>query len=113
MSAINPHREEYETSDALKIAKDVSWVIKTLWSGAVVTILAAIWVAALAADVKVNAEKIDEAATKEQVQQVIESLKDIKGSLRDADDRQRNIQSQLDRVETEVENLKEEVDEQG
>lgn len=112
MSAINPHKAEYETPDGLKIAKDVSWVIKTLWTGAVVTVLAAIWVAALAADVKQNTDKIEEAATKEQLELVIESLKDIKGSLKDADDRQRSIQSQLDRVETEVENLKEEVDEQ-
>jgi hypothetical protein len=102
MSAINPVPAEYGSSDSLRIAKDISWVIKTLWSGAIVTVFAAVWVAALAADVKTNAEKIDKAATQAQVATVIEALDDIKSSLRDADTRQRAIQTDVAKLEAQV-----------
>ena len=105
MSKINPQRHEYETPDGLSVAKDIAWVIKTLWSGAVVFILASVWVIALAQDVKTNSEKIDEAATREQMAQVLEGIKDIKKSLNEADDRQRAIKSQVDKLETKVDSI--------
>lgn len=102
MSAVNPHKSEYDTPDGLKIAKDVSWVIRTLWGGGVIFCLAAYWVIALAQDVKTNTSKIEEAATKEQVQQVLDALTELKQDIRDVDTRQRSIQSQLDKVEERV-----------
>jgi len=106
MSIVNPNSREYETKDGLEIAKDVAWVIKTLWSGAVVFILCAVWVISLAQDVKTNTEKVSEAATAAQMAQVLEGIKDIKGSLNDADKRQREIKSQVDKLEQQVEDIK-------
>jgi len=106
MSIVNPNSREYETKDGLEIAKDVAWVIKTLWSGAVVFILCAVWVISLAQDVKTNTEKVSEAATAAQMAQVLEGIKDIKGSLTAADERQREIKSQVDKLEQQVEDIK-------
>jgi len=106
MSTINPRNSEYESADALKLAKDVSWVIKSLWSGVAVIVLATVWIVALAQDVKNNSDKIDRAATAEQMAQVLDGIKDIKGSLKDADARQRDIQRQVDKLEQQVEDIK-------
>lgn len=106
MSFINPKDKDFETSDGLKVARDIAWVIKTLWTGAVVTVLAAVWVVSLAQEVETNTAKIEEAATKDQMTTVIDALNDIKGSLTAADTRQRGIKSQLDKVTADVDTLK-------
>ena len=105
MSKMNPTKAEYESHDGLSIAKDIAWVIKTLWGGAVVFVLATVWVVALAQDVKSNTENLEEAATQEQMAQVLEGIKDIKKSLNEADDRQREIKSQVDKLEAKVDSI--------
>lgn len=112
MSAINPSKQEYETPDGLKIAKDVSWVIRTLWTGAVVTVLAAIWVAALAADVHSNTEKIEEKASTEQLAAVAATLERIEGKIDEQGKEQQKIKESTIRLETKVEAL-EKVSEQN
>lgn len=102
MSVINPKKQEYETPDALKIAQDVSWVIRTLWAGAVVIVLGAWWAATLAADVAHNTDRLDTTATKEQMETVIELLKSVDAKVDAGDDRQRAMKTQLDKLETKV-----------
>ena len=106
MSTVNPKREEFVEQDHFKVAKDVAWVIKSLWVAAAAIVLATMWVAALAADVKSNTAKVSEAATHEQMTQVLEGIKDIKANLKDADERQRDIKSQVDKLESQVEEIK-------
>ena len=106
MTTIQPKKSDYNTHDGFELARNIAWVIKTLWAGAVFVVLASLWVAALAADVKSNAEKIEQAATQEQMAQVLEGIKDIKQSLTDADARQRDIKSQVDKLEAQVEDIK-------
>lgn len=110
MSAMNPERRDYETPDGLVLAKDIAWVIKSLWGLAVVFAIAIAWGVTLANDVKNNSDKVAESATKEQIEQVLEGIKEIKGSLNAADDRQRKMQSQVDKLTADVETLKERVD---
>ena len=105
-SVFSPDKKDFETRDGLEVAKDIAWVIKTLWSGGVIFMLCAVWVIALAQDVKTNAAKVADAATKEQMQLVLSGIKDIKGSLVDADKRQRDIQRQVDKLEQQVEDVK-------
>ena len=105
MSKINPQRHEYETPDGLSVAKDIAWVIKTLWSGAVVFVLASVWVIALAQDVKTNSEKIDEAATQEQLASVVETLERIEKKIDAGDARQREMKSSIDKLETQVDTI--------
>jgi len=106
MNSISPHKKEYETHDGLTLAKDIAWVIRTLWGGVAVVILAAAWVAALAGDVKSNTDKIEDAATAQQVQQVLAGLKEIRDTIKDIDLRQRSIKTQVDRLEQQVEDIK-------
>lgn len=106
MTALQPKKSDYNTHDGFELARDIAWVIKTLWAGAVVVVLASLWVAALAADVKSNTEKIEQAATQEQMAQVLEGIKDIKKSLTDADARQRDIKSQVDKLEAQVDDIR-------
>jgi septal ring factor EnvC (AmiA/AmiB activator) len=106
MSKINPKVDEYETPDSLSIAKDIAWVIKTLWGGAVVFILATAWVVALAQDVKNNTDKIDDAATQEHLDTVIGLLERIEKKIDKSDDRQRQMKSSIDKLETQVEDIK-------
>lgn len=102
MSVINPEKSEYQTSDGLKLARDVSWVIRTLWGGGLVFVLATTWVVSLANEVKNNAEKVEDAATKEQMELVLGALADIREDLRALDSRQRTIQSKIDKLEGRV-----------
>ena len=106
MSVISPDKQDYQSHDGLQVAKDIAWVMKTLWGGLVVVVLAAVWVAALAGDVKTNTSKIEEAATAEQMALVLDGISDIKKSLDDADARQREIKSQVDKLEQQVEDIK-------
>lgn len=106
MSVISPDKHDYQSHDGLQVAKDIALVMKTLWGGLVVVVVAAIWVAALAADVKTNTGHIEEAATAEQMALVLDGISDIKKSLDDADARQREIKSQVDKLEAEIDNIK-------
>jgi len=102
MSVIQPKSDEYDTHDGLKVAKDVAWVIKSLWSGVIVVIAAAIWISALAADVHQNTEKLEHAATKAQMDTIIVLLTSVSKTVEKADDRQREMKSQLDKLESKV-----------
>ena len=106
MSKVNPTKAEYESHDGLSIAKDIAWVIKTLWGGAVVFILATAWVVALAQDVKSNTENLEEAATQEQLNTVVGLLERIEKKIDKSDDRQREMKSSIDKLETQVEDIK-------
>jgi len=103
---MNPTKAEYESHDGLSIAKDIAWVIKTLWGGAVVFILATAWVVALAQDVKSNTENLEEAATQEQLNTVVGLLERIEKKIDKSDDRQREMKSSIDKLETQVEDIK-------
>lgn len=103
MSVMNPQKHEYETPDGLKVAKDISAVIKTLWSGAIVIVGAAIWIAALAADVEANKDAVAQAATTEQLSTVVQTLERIEQKIDDGDRRQREMKTSIDKLETQVE----------
>lgn len=104
------HPERDEPVDHMKIHKDIVWVIRTLWGGGVALILAAMWVASLAADVEENKEDVGKAATQEQLQTTVEILKRLETKIDKQDERQRGIQDSLTRLETKVEELEEEVE---
>jgi len=61
----------------------------------------------LAQDVKANGEKVDAAATQQQIISVALALERIEKSLEKSDDRQRIMKTQLDKVEADVQTLKE------
>lgn len=96
--------------DHMKIHKDVVWVIRTLWSGALVIIVAALWVAALAADVENNSEEIEEKADTATVAALAATLERIEGKIDEGDTRQRQIQQSVARLEQKVEDLEDEID---
>ena len=96
--------------DNMKIHKDVVWVIRTLWGGGIALVLAAMWVASLAADVESNAKGVEAAATREQLQTTVEILKRLETKIDKQDERQRTIQDSLIRLEAKVEDLEEEVE---
>lgn len=104
------HPERDAPVDNMKIHKDVVWVIRTLWGGGIGLILAAMWVASLAADVAENKEDVAEAATQEQLQTTVEILKRLETKIDKQDERQRGIQDSLIRLETKVEELEEDVE---
>ncbi len=95
------------STETIKAAKDIAWVIKSLWIAATALVLATVWIVALAQDVKTNTEKLNVAATEAQIISVAEALGRIETSLRNADTRQRAMKSQLDKVEADVNTLKE------
>lgn len=107
MSVINPQEGEYDTPDGLKVAKDIAWVMRTLWGGAVVFVLAVVWVVSLANEVQHTKEIAEAAATKNQMTSVIESLNEIKRSLGNSDTRERDMKEKIDTLAADVKNLKE------
>lgn len=94
----------------MKIHKDVVWVIRTLWGGGIALVLAAMWVASLAADVESNKKGVEAAASREQLQTTVEILKRLETKIDKQDERQRTIQQSLIRLEAKVEDLEEEVE---
>lgn len=96
--------------DNMKIHKDVVWVIRTLWGGGIALVLAAMWVASLAADVESNKKGVEAAASREQLQTTVEILKRLETKIDKQDERQRTIQQSLIRLEAKVEDLEEEVE---
>lgn len=104
------HPERDDPVDNMKIHKDVVWVIRTLWGGGIALVLAAMWVASLAADVEENKKDVERAATQEQLQTTVEILKRLETKIDKQDERQRGIQDSLTRLETKVEELEEEVE---
>lgn len=105
------HPERDDPVDHMKIHKDVVWVIRTLWGGGVALVLAAVWVASLAADVEKNKEDVQDAATKEQLTTTVEILKRLETKIDKQDERQRTIQDSIVRLEAKVEDLEDEVEE--
>lgn len=104
------HPEKDRPVDNMKIHKDVVWVIRTLWGGGIALVVAAMWVASLAADVEQNKEDVKSAATQDQLTTTVEILKRLETKIDKQDERQRTIQDSLTRLETKVEQLEEEVD---
>lgn len=91
----------------MDIHKDIVWVIRTLWGAGVALVLAAMWVASLAADVEENQKDLENAATQEQLTTTVEILKRLETKIDKQDERQRNIQQELAGLKQDVENLKE------
>ena len=108
MSLLNPDSDA--PVDHMKLHKDVTNVLRMLIAGAATIFIAAMWVAALAQDVESNKEKLEDAATKEQLATTVEILKRLEKKIDKGDERQRDIQSDLAALKTEVENLKEKVE---
>lgn len=104
------HPERDAPVDNMKIHKDVVWVIRTLWGGGIALVLAAMWVASLAADVESNKKGVEAAASREQLQTTVEILKRLETKIDKQDERQRTIQQSLIRLEAKVEDLEEEVE---
>ena len=104
------HPERDSPVDHMKIHKDVVWVIRTLWGGGVALVVAAMWIAALAADVEQNKQDVEEAATKEQLTTTVEILKRLETKIDKQDERQRTIQDSIVRLEAKVEDLEDEVE---
>jgi septal ring factor EnvC (AmiA/AmiB activator) len=104
VSIVNPENDA--PVDHMKIHKDVINVMRLLWSGAGVIVLAAAWVTTLAQDVSTNAEKIEDAATKEQLNTTVEILTRLESKIDKQDERQREIQKDISSLQTDVENLK-------
>lgn len=104
------HPERDAPVDNMKIHKDVVWVIRTLWGGGIALVLAAMWVASLAADVETNKKGVEAAASREQLQTTVEILKRLETKIDKQDERQRTIQQSLIRLEAKVEDLEEEVE---
>ncbi len=97
--------------DNFKVAKDIAWVIKTMWGGIVVVVLATVWMTALAADVKSNADELKarEQAT-DAVPAIVAALARIEQQLDKADTRQRDIQKTVDVNATKIKALEEKPD---
>lgn len=107
------HPERDAPVDNMKIHKDVVWVIRTLWGGGIALVLAAMWVASLAADVEENKKDVANAATQEQLTTTVEILKRLETKIDKQDERQRDIQQDLAALKSDVKNLKEEVEDGG
>ncbi len=113
MSAVNPHREEFNAEDGYRLAQNVSWVIRTLWGGAVAIILATAWAVSLANDVEANkAELAERKPAVEAVSTIAASLQRIEAALETADVRQRAIQDDVTTLKTKVEAIEEELDDE-
>jgi len=105
MTVINPDKREYQTPDGLEVAKDIAWVFKSLWGIAAVFAIAIAWGVTLANEVAANTSKVQEAATQEQIHQVLTALQEIKSGIKEVDERQRDIKSQVDKLETKIDTI--------
>lgn len=99
-NVVNP--ESDAPVDHMKIHKDVVWVIRTLWGGAVAFAVVIAWAVSLAADVENNREDLD-ANTKA----LVKTLERIERKIDDAGKEQRTIRDSVIRLETKVQKLEE------
>lgn len=107
-NVLNPERDA--PVDHMKIHKDVVWVIRTLWSGAAVIVLAAVWVVALASDVATNKKELDRKADVQTTAAIVETLKRIEGKIDKQATEQKTVSDTVIRLETKVEALENKVD---
>jgi septal ring factor EnvC (AmiA/AmiB activator) len=105
------HPEKDAPLERMDIHKDVVWVIRTLWGGALGLALAAMWVASLAADVEQNKERLENTVTTETASAIVSSLQRIESKIDAGDDRQREIQQDLAALKQKVSDIEEEVNE--
>jgi len=98
--------------DNFKVAKDIAWVIKSLWAGAVAVVIAAVWVTALAQEVKTNTEILKEReAVFQTIPLIASALIRIEGKLDATDKRQREIEKGRVRLEEKVERIEKDLEE--
>lgn len=107
---IFPDKDGVVDPDHKEIHKDVVWVIRTLWGGAAGLVFAAIWVAALAADVEQNKRDLEKTVSVETAASIVASLERIEDKIDAGDDRQRQIQQDLAALKQQVEDLEEDVE---
>lgn len=105
---VNPERDA--PVDHMKIHKDVVWVIRTLWGGAVVIFLATAWVVALASDVALNKKEIERKADVSVTTSIVDALTRIERKIDKQATEQKTVSDTVIRLETKVEALEKKVD---
>lgn len=103
MNVLHPERDA--PIDHMKIHKDVAWVIRTLWSGAVVIVVAAVWVVALASDVESNTKELVRKADVTTAAAIIATLDRIEDKIDEQAKEQKVVSASVIRLETKVEAL--------
>jgi ABC-type molybdate transport system substrate-binding protein len=99
------HPELDAPIDNMKIHKDVAAVIKTLWGGLVVVVMATIWVVSLAADVESNTKELNRKADLTTAAAVVAALERIEDKIDEQAREQRVVSASVIRLETKVEAL--------
>jgi hypothetical protein len=102
------HPERDAPIDHMKIHKDVVWVIRTLWSGAILIFLAAVWIAALAADVESNTKELARKSDAVITVTLVDTLKRIEDKIDRQAKEQKTVSDTVIRLETKVEALEKE-----
>lgn len=106
------HPEDDAPVTRMDIHKDLVWVIRTLWGGAVALALVIAWAVSLANDVKTNSEKLEAKVDAATAQAIVESLARIEKKIDEGDVRQRQIIVDLASLSQKVEDLEEEIEEE-
>lgn len=110
MSTVHPKESEYEMHDSFELAKNISWVIKSLYGFAIVVVLATAWAVSLAGDVESNTKELEKKATAEQLTTMTEILRRVESKIDKQDERQRDIKEGLDRMDERLEAVEEHVE---
>ena len=97
--------------DHMKLHKDIVWVIRTLWGGAVAIAVIVAWAVALASDVQQNSEDLENTVSTDTAAAIVQSLERIERKIDEGDARQREIQQDLAALNQKVEDLEEEIEE--
>lgn len=109
MSATHPHKEEYLLDDSFELAKNISWVIKSLYGFGAVILVAGFWAASLASDVEHNTEALEKTATAEQLTTVTEILRRVEAKIDKQDERQRDVKDDIARIDERLKAVEEHV----
>ena len=96
--------------DSFELAKNISWVVKSLYVFAIVIVTATFWAASLASEVADNSAAIQEKATQEQLETVTEILRRVETKIDNQDERQRGIKESLDRMDERLQDVEEHVE---
>ena len=108
-NVVNPERDA--PIDHMKIHKDVVWVIRTLWGGAVAMAIVIAWAVALASDVEQNSEALEKKVDQATAESIVSALNRIEGKIDKQAEEQKTIRDSVIRLETKVEKLEEDIDE--
>lgn len=96
--------------DHMKLHKDLVWVIRTLWGGALALALVVAWAVSLASDVENNSKILDNKVDAATATAIVESLNRIERKIDAGDDRQRQIQQELAGLKQKVDDIEDEVE---